>query len=177
MLTDNDFQELLVQFPPMEFGFAYGSGVVQQGGYDYSTTPINNDTSTNTDTINGNKDSSKNTFNTDNLGIILNSHNSHESEAKEYPMVDLIFAVDDPAAWHSANMRLNPSHYTPLIPCTPSMITYMQDSFGAGMWYNAMVAMKISKYPKRLMKYGVISKTRYKYRSSTYFEVCRLIQV
>jgi translocator assembly and maintenance protein 41 len=36
MLTENDAQDLLKTFPPVEFAFAYGSGVVEQGGYKYA---------------------------------------------------------------------------------------------------------------------------------------------
>jgi mitochondrial translocator assembly and maintenance protein 41 len=36
MLSESDSQELLKQFPEVSFAFAYGSGVVEQGGYDYS---------------------------------------------------------------------------------------------------------------------------------------------
>ncbi len=36
MLSDEDNLELLSKFPNVEFAFTYGSGAVQQGGYDYS---------------------------------------------------------------------------------------------------------------------------------------------
>lgn len=36
MLTDDEIKYLLSSFPEVEFAFAYGSGVVQQSGYDYS---------------------------------------------------------------------------------------------------------------------------------------------
>lgn len=35
-LTEAESNEILAQFPGVEFAFAYGSGVVEQGGYDYS---------------------------------------------------------------------------------------------------------------------------------------------
>ena len=35
MLSDEDTTELLKMFPPVEYAFAYGSGAVEQGGYDY----------------------------------------------------------------------------------------------------------------------------------------------
>ena len=35
-LHDSDISALLRQFPPIDFGFAYGSGVVEQHGYEYS---------------------------------------------------------------------------------------------------------------------------------------------
>ena len=35
-LTEAESQQILSQFPTMAFAFAYGSGVVEQGGYDYT---------------------------------------------------------------------------------------------------------------------------------------------
>lgn len=35
-LLDGDVAALLRQFPPIDFGFAYGSGVVEQHGYEYN---------------------------------------------------------------------------------------------------------------------------------------------
>ncbi len=35
MLSPEDSTQLLAQFPPVTFAFAYGSGAVEQGGYDY----------------------------------------------------------------------------------------------------------------------------------------------
>lgn len=48
------YSQILQHFPVVDFAFAYGSGAVQQGGYDYS------------------------------------------SSSTELPMIDVIFAVDDP---------------------------------------------------------------------------------
>ena len=117
MLSDTDFAELLGSFPPVSFAFAYGSGVIEQGGYNY-----------------------------------LN-----DQKPSDLPMVDMIFAVDDPVAWHTNNMKCHPSHYTPLFPLAPWMVAYIQESFGAHIWFNALIPMKIKNYPDRLMKYGVIS--------------------
>jgi translocator assembly and maintenance protein 41 len=131
MLADSDFSEVVRQFPPIDFGFAYGSGVVEQGGYNYSKAK-------------------------DDVTKITNDKENDKEEI-DLPMVDMIFAVEDPQAWHSANMALNPCHYTPLITLSSSRIAGVQDKFGAGIWYNAMVAMNISRFPNRQMKYGVIS--------------------
>lgn len=38
MLSQEDADDLLQGFPPVEFAFAYGSGVVEQGGYKYEQT-------------------------------------------------------------------------------------------------------------------------------------------
>ena len=117
MLSDADFTDLLDSFPPVSFAFAYGSGVIEQGGYSYQ----------------------------------------NNQKPSDLPMVDMIFAVDDPVAWHTNNMKAHPTHYTPLFPLSPWMVAYIQESFGANIWFNALIPMKIKSYPDRLMKYGVIS--------------------
>lgn len=75
MLNDDDYDEILRQFPEgIVFAFAYGSGVVKQSGYNYSTSP------------------------------------------GELPMLDLIIVVDNTELWHTKNMVINPSHYSPILP-------------------------------------------------------------
>lgn len=140
MLSDSDFSDVIGQFPSIDFGFAYGSGVVRQDGYDYSNNGGMRSVGANVDV------------------------EKDKVEENELPMVDMIFAVKDPLAWHTANMALNPTHYTPMVTVDPSTLSHLQDSYGANMWYNAMIAMNISNYPNRLMKYGVISRCRCSYR-------------
>jgi hypothetical protein len=36
MLSDEDASLLLATFPEVDYAFAYGSGAIKQGGYDYS---------------------------------------------------------------------------------------------------------------------------------------------
>lgn len=132
MLTDNEFDTILAQFPGIDFGFAYGSGVVKQQGYDYSA------------------DSS--------LAVAPTAEEMRDHA--DLPMVDMIFVVEDPVTWHRKNMTLNPGHYTAFISASPEIIFKIQDRFGAGMWYNAMIAMNLKRYPTRLMKYGIIGRQR-----------------
>lgn len=128
MLDDEDVQALLSQFPEVDFAFAYGSGVVSQGGYDYSA----------------------------------------QVAKSKLPMIDLVLAVDDPIKWHLENLKINRSHYSPLIPLWmfPSpilksrVIAAIQNWGAAGFWYNAIVPCNIKRYPGRQMKYGVISRRR-----------------
>jgi mitochondrial translocator assembly and maintenance protein 41 len=133
MLTDNEFTNVVEQFPEIEFGFAYGSGVVKQDGYKYNGEPQ--------------------------AGGIASPEESVASA--ELPMVDMIFAVEDPETWHAKNMTLNPAHYSPLFEVSPQTLTHIQNSYGAGMWYNAMISMNLKRFPNRLMKYGVIGRERY----------------
>jgi translocator assembly and maintenance protein 41 len=120
MLSDKDCTDILRQFPPIEFAFAYGSGVIAQDGYDYS-----------------------------------------KQNKAELPMLDMIFAVDDPAEWHRLNLIINRDHYSSIIPnflLSGNLLSYLQSSFGACMWYNAMINVNIQSCPNRQMKYGIISK-------------------
>jgi len=50
-------------------------------------------------------------------------------------------------------------HYTTLFHMGEHTIARIQE-WGAGMWYNAIVPLKISRFPHRTMKYGVISTAR-----------------
>eukprot|EP00957_Ditylum_brightwellii_P160609 12226872-Ditylum_brightwellii.AAC.1 len=52
---------------------------------------------------------------------------------EELPMIDLIFVVDDPIAWHAENVRLYPHHYSfTSRTLGPKFISSVQQSsFGA----------------------------------------------
>lgn len=56
-------------------------------------------------------------------------------------MVDMIFAVDDPLAWHEDNFRRHRDHYAGAGHLGPKAVSMMQTGFGAGMWYNALVSV------------------------------------
>uniref|UniRef100_A0A8D2IKN2 Phosphatidate cytidylyltransferase, mitochondrial n=1 Tax=Urocitellus parryii TaxID=9999 RepID=A0A8D2IKN2_UROPR len=67
-------------------------------------------------------------------------------------MLDFVFTVDDPIAWHSENLKKNWSHYSFLKVLGPKMITSVQNNYGAGVYYNPLIMCD-----GRLIKYGVIS--------------------
>lgn len=115
MFCPEEGNELLAQFPDVSFAFAYGSGAVLQGGYNYS------------------------------------------KDGQDLPMVDLILAVDDPLQWHTDNMKRNANHYTSLIPLNAWGVAMVQERIKANFWFNPYIPAGLSKQPKRLMKYGVIS--------------------
>lgn len=73
------------------------------------------------------------------------------------PMLDLVFAVDDTASWHGANLALNADHYAWLASASGARaVAHVQDSrFGARLWYNTLVPVPTAR--ARTMKYGVIS--------------------
>lgn len=154
VLRPEDYQELLTRFPDVRVAFAYGSGVIEQGGYTrtlYETTV----------------DATKNKNNTLTL----------PTGDKDIPLFDVIFAVDNPQKWHLDNKRMNPDDYTSILSAWPipnletianglfqqieiyqaNFIAYIQEECGSRMWFNSFVPMKISACPHRQMKYGVIS--------------------
>ncbi|XP_048212242.1 phosphatidate cytidylyltransferase, mitochondrial isoform X2 [Perognathus longimembris pacificus] len=67
-------------------------------------------------------------------------------------MLDLVFTVDDPVAWHTQNLKKNWSHYSFLKMLGPKFITSVQNNYGAGVYYNPLIMCD-----GRVIKYGVIS--------------------
>ncbi|XP_004692428.1 PREDICTED: phosphatidate cytidylyltransferase, mitochondrial [Condylura cristata] len=67
-------------------------------------------------------------------------------------MLDFVFTVDDPVAWHSKNLEKNWSHYSFLKLLGPKMIASVQNNYGAGVYYNPLIMCD-----GKLIKYGVIS--------------------
>nr|XP_020461654.1 phosphatidate cytidylyltransferase, mitochondrial isoform X2 [Monopterus albus] len=70
----------------------------------------------------------------------------------EKNMLDFVFAVDDPVTWHTMNLLQNRKHYSILKLLGPTMISSIQNEYGAAAYYNTLVPMD-----GRLIKYGVIS--------------------
>lgn len=64
----SDYAKILPHFPSVDFAFAYGSGAIQQRGYDYSSSDGGCDVTS----------------------------SSSSSSLTELPMIDVIFAVTDP---------------------------------------------------------------------------------
>jgi translocator assembly and maintenance protein 41 len=65
-------------------------------------------------------------------------------------MLDIVLAVEDPLAWHSANLQRNPTHYSWVRHFGPSAVVRVQD-LAASVYYNCT-------WPS--LKYGVISTSR-----------------
>lgn len=92
-------------------------------------------------------------------GVIQQSDYQYKNTKENpMPMVDLILVVDNSIQWHSENVIRNPTHYSPLLPVGPKLIASFQENLPAHLWFNTHVPMNSSRYPNRLMKYGVISK-------------------
>ena len=90
-------------------------------------------------------------------GVLKQTGYNDEEDSSKMPMIDLVFAVKNVEEWHNQNMKMNPTHYTYDIPLSIKNITYIQENIGAGMWYNTYLPINISKYPDRMIKYGIIS--------------------
>ncbi|XP_049822485.1 phosphatidate cytidylyltransferase, mitochondrial [Aethina tumida] len=74
-----------------------------------------------------------------------------ENENKQN-MIDLIFAVKNPSAWHEANLKENSSHYSGIKYLGPGMVAKYQQNFGAKVYFNTLVPLG-----DVTVKYGVIS--------------------
>uniref|UniRef100_A0A4W2ICZ9 Phosphatidate cytidylyltransferase, mitochondrial n=1 Tax=Bos indicus x Bos taurus TaxID=30522 RepID=A0A4W2ICZ9_BOBOX len=74
------------------------------------------------------------------------------SSDQKNAMLDFVFTVDDPVAWHSKNLKRNWNHYSFLKVLGPRIITAVQNNYGAGVYYNTLITCD-----GRLIKYGVIS--------------------
>lgn len=73
------------------------------------------------------------------------------NEGKEN-MIDLVFAVKDPATWHQANLQINPSHYSGLKYIGHELIARYQRNIGAKLYFNTLVNVDDC-----LVKYGVVA--------------------
>ncbi|KAG2763421.1 hypothetical protein JG687_00005529 [Phytophthora cactorum] len=79
---------------------------------------------------------------------------NHDASAS---MVDLVFAVDDPQAWHEQNIERNPQHYSMLKYLGAANVAAFQEKFGAGVYYNTLVPLTGKLLGTRLIKYGIVS--------------------
>ncbi|KAI2810573.1 Phosphatidate cytidylyltransferase, mitochondrial [Blomia tropicalis] len=81
------------------------------------------------------------------------SQSSSASSGKmKSQMIDLVIAVDNPLEWHRANIFRNSSHYSGLRFLGPKWISYIQQHFGARIFYNTLIPIE-----NDYIKYGVIS--------------------
>jgi translocator assembly and maintenance protein 41 len=55
------------------------------------------------------------------------------------PMVDMVFAVRDPVAWHAANLKTNYGHYSFVGSLGARSVAFLQDAVGARVYYNTLV--------------------------------------
>lgn len=82
------YQEILRSLPPLDFAFAYGSGVFEQEGYNDDKEPPSPSSSS--------------------------SASSASQDYSALPMLDLVLAVRNPIEWHQQNLERNWGHYSVL---------------------------------------------------------------
>lgn len=67
-------------------------------------------------------------------------------------IIDLIFCVNNPGAWHEANLKHNSSHYSGLKYFGHNVIAHYQQNFGAKVYFNTLVPLD-----NIWIKYGVVA--------------------
>lgn len=130
--VNEDFKEALRQVlwqfrAPIRYAFAYGSGVFSQTASP-STSPLS-----------------------------LSPH-PHPPEAVTKwqegggKIIDFIFGVSHTQHWHSLNMQQHPHHYSALRHLGSYTVSKVQDSFGAGAYFNPYITVN-----GIMIKYGVVN--------------------
>ncbi|KAJ3180662.1 Mitochondrial translocator assembly and maintenance protein 41 [Geranomyces variabilis] len=75
--------------------------------------------------------------------------------SKDAPMVDFLFGVTHPEHWHSLNIRQNRHHYSALAYLGSKVVSNVQETMGAGLYFNPDVEVAGVR-----IKYGVVSMDR-----------------
>ncbi|KAJ3013490.1 Mitochondrial translocator assembly and maintenance protein 41 [Thoreauomyces humboldtii] len=83
---------------------------------------------------------------------VFKQRGNTQSASSEPPMVDLLFGVTHPEHWHSLNIRQNRHHYSALAAFGSKAVAHVQDSFGAGLYFNPDVQVA-----GMTIKYGVVA--------------------
>ena len=121
-------RQMLWQFKaPIRYGFAYGSGVFSQSA---STSAAKS---------------------------ALTPHpNPPEAVAKWQQqggkIIDFIFGVSYTQHWHSLNLQQHRDHYSFLGSMGSGVVSWMQDGWGAGVYFNPFVTVNGT-----MIKYGVVN--------------------
>jgi translocator assembly and maintenance protein 41 len=71
-------------------------------------------------------------------------------------MIDMIFTVEDPSAWHKENISRNPHHYSSLRWLGHNAVARFQEKWGTEVYFNAFVPIEDVGVT---IKYGVISRS------------------
>lgn len=133
MIINDEFKEALRQIlwkfkAPIRYAFAYGSGVfTQRGGQAPASLPVS--------TLH---------------------HKPPDAIAKVQgggqKMIDFIFGVSYSQHWHSLNLQEHRDHYSAVGSLGSYAVSKLQDSFGAGLYFNPYVMVNGT-----LVKYGVVN--------------------
>lgn len=127
------YYRILSKFPQkLSFGFAYGSGVKKQDGYEDILTSSSTKAAPTTTTT-----------------------TSTAAQPRKPVMIDLLYTVDNPYQWHSQNLLMNPSHYSSMHLLGSNFIARYQEAYGAKVFFNTLVP--VDERGSLMIKYGVIS--------------------
>ena len=129
MLIDAKFKEALRQIlwqfrAPIRYAFAYGSGVFPQTASSATSSSIHPNP---TPAI-------------------------AETQRGTGKMIDYIFGVSFTEHWHSLNLHQHRDHYSALGSLGSGVIRRVQDSWGAGVYFNPYITVNGT-----LIKYGVVN--------------------
>ncbi|KAK0620194.1 mitochondrial matrix Mmp37-domain-containing protein [Immersiella caudata] len=131
---DAEFKEVLKQIPwqfraPIRYAFAYGSGVFPQS-----------------------KSSGKVPTDEELRAIHPKAPLAVQRAQDGTPkMIDFIFGVSHTQHWHSLNMKQHRDHYSALASLGSGAVSYVQDKWGAGVYFNPYIVVN-----GILIKYGVV---------------------
>jgi translocator assembly and maintenance protein 41 len=132
IIINEEFKEALRQIlwkfrAPIRYAFAYGSGVFPQGGSGSSST-------------------SNSSLHPAPPEAITKVQNGNPK------MIDFIFGVSYTQHWHSINLHEHRDHYSAVGSLGSYAVSKIQDSFGAGCYFNPYVTINGT-----LIKYGVVN--------------------
>ena len=131
MIINEEFKEALRQIlwrfrAPIRYAFAYGSGVFSQSG-------------------SGGGSSTKSVHSSPSQAI-------EKVQTSGFKMIDFIFGVSYTQHWHSLNLGEHRDHYSGLGSLGSYSVSKVQDSFGAGVYFNPFITVNGT-----LIKYGVVN--------------------
>ncbi|KAK5661210.1 hypothetical protein OQA88_11101 [Cercophora sp. LCS_1] len=130
---DAEFKEVLKRIPwqfkaPIRYAFAYGSGVFPQAK--------------------GGRAATEAAIQAIHPKAPLAVQRAQDGTPK---MIDFIFGVTHTQHWHSLNMKHHRDHYSALASLGSGAVSYVQDKWGAGVYFNPYIIMN-----GILIKYGVV---------------------
>jgi translocator assembly and maintenance protein 41 len=130
IVINEEFKEALRQIlwkfrAPIRYAFAYGSGVFPQGS---------------------NKGGGKTSLHPSPPEAISKVQKGNQK------MIDFIFGVSYSQHWHSLNLQEHRDHYSAVGSLGSYAVSKIQDSFGAGVYFNPYVTVNGT-----LIKYGVVN--------------------
>ncbi|EGG18307.1 mitochondrial matrix Mmp37 family protein [Cavenderia fasciculata] len=120
---NNKIKMIMEQFPKIKYGFAYGSGVIAQKGYDVQDKQIQQQ-----------------------------QRQQQPTTEELSPMIDMVFAVDNANDWHKENLERNWSHYSFLAYGGPKLISFVQRT-SAKVYYNTLLSFNGVRYKYGVIEY------------------------